>query len=91
MHKRLLLLLLTLVMALLLVSGAALAADSGQATTAQVTTAANSPVTITKSVAANDDGTYQINMEAFVTNQITVEYSSKPADIVLVLDVSGSM
>ena len=91
MHKRLLLLLFTLVMSLLLVSGAALAADSGQATTAQVTTNANSPVTITKRVAANDDGTYQINMEAFVTNQITVEYSSRPADIVLVLDVSGSM
>lgn len=91
MRKRLLLLLLTLVTALCLVPGAALAADSGQTTTEQVTTAANSPVTITKSVAANDDGTYQINMEAFVTNQITVEYSSRAADIVLVLDVSGSM
>lgn len=35
--------------------------------------------------------TYTVNLEAFVTGQVTMEQVSKPADIVLVLDVSGSM
>lgn len=35
--------------------------------------------------------TYVIDLEAFVTGQVTVKNESVPADIVLVLDVSGSM
>lgn len=35
--------------------------------------------------------TYTVNLEAFVTGSVTMEMVSKPADIVLVLDVSGSM
>ena len=35
--------------------------------------------------------TYTIDLEAFVTGSVTVENKSIPADIVLVLDVSGSM
>ena len=35
--------------------------------------------------------TYTIDLEAFVTGEVTVKNISKPADIVLVLDVSGSM
>lgn len=34
---------------------------------------------------------YIIDLEAFVTGEVTVEQKSVPADIVLVLDVSGSM
>ena len=44
-----------------------------------------------KKVITNSDGSYTINLEAFVTGQITVENVGIPADIVLVLDVSGSM
>ena len=34
---------------------------------------------------------YIIDLEAFVTGEVTVEQKSVPADIILVLDVSGSM
>ena len=37
------------------------------------------------------NGSYQITLEAYATGATTVTTSAKPADIVLVLDVSGSM
>ncbi len=39
----------------------------------------------------NEDGTYTIDLETFVTGAVTQTYEVHPADIVLVLDVSGSM
>ena len=39
----------------------------------------------------NDKGVYTINLEAYVTGSITVTTETAPADIVLVLDYSGSM
>ena len=39
----------------------------------------------------DDKGVYTIELEAFTTGEIKVEKKSIPADIVLVLDVSGSM
>ena len=39
----------------------------------------------------NDKGVYTITLEAFTTGQVSVTKKSIPADIVLVLDVSGSM
>lgn len=39
----------------------------------------------------NDKGIYTITLEAFTTGKVEVEKKSIPADIVLVLDVSGSM
>jgi len=39
----------------------------------------------------NNDGTYTIDLETFVTGEITQSFEVHPADIVLVLDVSGSM
>lgn len=44
-----------------------------------------------KRATINPDGTYTIDLETFVTGEVTQTYESKPADIVLVLDVSGSM
>lgn len=44
-----------------------------------------------KSVTANDDGSYKIRLESFVEGNITTSTTAKPVDIVLVLDVSGSM
>ena len=46
---------------------------------------------ITKSVTAKNDGTYELKMEAFATGTSQTTTVSKPLDIVLVLDVSGSM
>lgn len=39
----------------------------------------------------NDDGVYTIHLHTFVTGEGTVTHSNLPADVVLVLDVSGSM
>ncbi len=39
----------------------------------------------------NNDGTYTIDLETFVTGEVTETHESVPADVVLVLDVSGSM
>ncbi len=39
----------------------------------------------------NDDGIYTITLESFVTGAVTIEQTSIPADIVLVLDYSYSM
>lgn len=39
----------------------------------------------------NNDGTYSIDLETFVIGEVTQSYESIPADVVLVLDVSGSM
>ena len=39
----------------------------------------------------NEDGTYTIDLETFVTGEVTIKNESIPADIVLVLDVSSSM
>lgn len=44
-----------------------------------------------KSATVNDDGTYTIDLETFVTGEVTQTHESIPADVVLVLDVSGSM
>lgn len=44
-----------------------------------------------KRATVNDDGTYTIDLETFVTGEVTQSYESVPADVVLVLDVSGSM
>lgn len=44
-----------------------------------------------KTATANDDGTYKITLEAYTTGSVSTTESTKPTDIVLVLDQSGSM
>lgn len=46
---------------------------------------------INKTAKANDDGTYNIKLEAYTTGSVSTTESTKPTDIVLVLDKSGSM
>lgn len=46
---------------------------------------------INKTATANDDGTYNIKLEAYTTGSVSTTESTKPTDIVLVLDQSGSM
>lgn len=50
-----------------------------------------SGIVLNKTAAANADGTYTITLEAYATGETTTVVSSQPVDIVLVLDVSGSM
>lgn len=46
---------------------------------------------INKTATANDDGNYDIKLEAYTTGSVSTTESTKPTDIVLVLDQSGSM
>lgn len=46
---------------------------------------------LAKAVTGNRDDGYQVKLEAYTTGTVTSTTSTKPADIVLVLDVSGSM
>ena len=48
-------------------------------------------IVLNKSAQIQEDGSYQITLEAYATGATTVTTSANPADIVLVLDVSGSM
>lgn len=48
-------------------------------------------IVLNKSAKILDDGSYQITMEAYATGASSTTISTEPTDIVLVLDVSGSM
>ena len=87
MKKKFLALVLTLAMVLSLVPVTALAVGENDPVT-EVSTDANSPVQIKKSI--NDTGD-KLTLEAYLTNEVTENVSTKPLDIVLVLDQSGSM
>ena len=93
MKKKFLALVLTLAMVLSLVPMTALATD-GTPTPDKATesvTASQDGVNITKEVVPDGKGNYNLVMEAYVEGTTTTTTSTKPLDIVLVLDVSGSM
>lgn len=46
---------------------------------------------LSKTATLENDGTYTIQLEAFSTGEVTTVSTQTPTDIVLVLDVSGSM
>ena len=48
-------------------------------------------IEVNKTATANPDGTYTLNLEAYATGDLEIVTESKPTDIVLVLDQSGSM
>ena len=54
-----------------------------------VSTSAQSPVQLTKSVQTDDEGNSTLSLEAYVTG--SVSHSNTPLDIVMVMDQSGSM
>ena len=51
----------------------------------------DSPLKLDKTVTDNGNKTYTVNLEAYTTGTVTSTEESVPADIVLVLDESGSM
>ena len=51
----------------------------------------NTGIVLNKSAKSLGNGSYQITLEAYATGATNVTTSASPADIVLVLDVSGSM
>ena len=93
MKKKFLALVLTLAMVLSLVPVTALATN-GTPTTDKATesvTTSQDGVNITKKVVTDKEGNHNLVMEAYVEGTTETTTSTEPLDIVLVLDVSGSM
>ncbi len=93
MKKKFLALVLTLAMVLSLVPVTALATEGTPTldkATESVTTSQDG-VNITKKVVTDEEGNHNLVMEAYVEGTTTPTTSTEPLDIVLVLDVSGSM
>lgn len=97
--KRALALVLALVMALSLVALPSFAADEDDAesnaglpriqeTGSEIT---NDGLVMSKTVAPGENGQFLLTLEAYATGQTATTESELPLDIVLVLDVSGSM
>ena len=90
MKKRLLAAALALCMLMSLLPTTALAAGDlkGQSDSVH---AEDNGVVVNKTVTADGNGGYSLTMEAYVTNEVKQSSQTTPLDIVLVLDVSGSM
>ena len=96
MKKKFLALVLTLAMVLSLVPATALATNGTQEGNNQgpveVTGSNNDQnLTMKKTVIPNTDGTYTVHLESYATGEVTNTSTTKSSDIVLLLDVSGSM
>ncbi len=97
MMKRIIALLLALILTVGLLPTVALAAENGEETTANAIINPESQtaggVTLSKTTAKNDDGTYTIRLEAYAPGSSTTTTVTEevPTDIILVLDRSGSM
>ncbi len=92
--KRLLTWVLVLVMTLSLLPLNVLAAEvdaAGDTNTDTKYSIEKSGANLVKSATKNDDGTYTIQLESWVTGTVEQTTGSAPLDIVLVLDQSGSM
>ena len=98
MKKKFLALVLTLAMVLSLVPATALATNGTQEGDNQgpveVTGSDNdNNLTMKKTVTPvpNEDGTYTVRLESYAKGEVTTTTTTEPLDIVLLLDVSGSM
>ncbi len=91
MNKKFLALVLTLAMVLSLVPVTALAADTPAGGDSQENTRDNLTMKKTVTPVPNQDGTYTVCLESYATGSVTTTQTPVPMDIVLVLDVSGSM
>ena len=79
---------IVMVMTLLPTSALAVGGDANAPKTS-VSVAPDSPVQITKAVSA-ENGAYKLTLDAYATGRVSTT-DPTPSDIVLVLDVSGSM
>lgn len=89
--RRLLSLVCVLALCMSLLPVTALAATTGSGTPENPVTNTEDQVTVNKWVSGDAESGYRLNMEAYASNEVTSTTTTKPLDIVLVLDVSGSM
>lgn len=66
-------------------------ANGGSATPTDPSRKTPDAVVTSKTATANDDGTYTITLTSYTTGTVKQQTTTKPTDIVLVLDQSGSM
>lgn len=96
MSKKLLATIMTFAMLITMFPSGVFAQDSGngyqngQVVTGTVPNTENG-VTVNKYVTGNAQDGYELTLEGYASNQLTTTSTSTPLDIVLVLDVSGSM
>ena len=93
MSKKIVAMLMAVAMAFSLLPVTAFAADGTNDTAGATSVTADTEdgVHISKKVEKAADGNYNLMMEAYVEGNTEIVASSRPLDIVLVLDVSGSM
>ena len=90
--KRVWSIVLTLAMLLSLLPVSAMAVwDTRAGEAGNPLTATSNNITVNKYVSGNADDGYSLTLEAYAANQQTTTTTTTPLDIVLVLDVSGSM
>ena len=99
--RRILAMLLAICMFVTMFPSAMFAVEGGTSRTAGTidgteespkTVSSEDGITINKYVSAGtQEGQYDLTLEAYASDQLTTTSTSKPLDIVLVLDVSGSM
>ena len=91
MSKKIVAMLMAVAMAFSLLPVTAFAAgeENGQASVTKK--ASENNLTMNKTVTPEGDGTYTVQLESYATGSVTPTQAPVPMDIVLVLDVSGSM
>lgn len=83
--------LLTIAMLVTLSPASMFAGEPGSGEPTTSVTAESNGVTVNKYVSQDENGQYNLTMEAYASNVVTTTESTQPLDIVLVLDVSRSM
>ena len=91
MSKKIVAMLMAVAMAFSLLPVTAFATGGTQEGNSQPVTASDKNLTMNKTVKPNQDGTYTVHLESYATGEVTNTTTTKPRDIVLLLDVSGSM
>ena len=91
MSKKIVAMLMAVAMAFSLLPVTAFATDETQEGNSQPVTESKNNLTMNKTVIPKGDGTYTVQLESYATGEVTNTTTTKSSDIVLLLDVSGSM
>ena len=91
MSKKIVAMLMAVAMAFSLLPVTAFAMGGTQEGNSQPVTASDKNLTMNKTVKPNGDGTYTVSLESYATGEVKNTTTTKSSDIVLLLDVSGSM
>lgn len=91
MSKKIVAMLMAVAMAFSLLPVTAFATGGTQEGNSQPVTASDKNLTMNKTVEPNQDGTYTVRLESYATGEVKTTTTTEPRNIVLLLDVSGSM